>query len=519
MAKATLEIESILGGRAPSKYFVGDFQYQAGIAIDPDYPIGSEIMTSGAIVPTVYEKFSSTEVDSYPMWLITTTKNSNIYAYLANGKFVSYDSALANPASIGTPTSGAGNGGAYYNNYIYLSTPTDVSRYGPLNGSPSLANTFWTITLSLTALTNTTYPTIRGVSLPNHVMHPHNNGVLYIADFKDGQGLIHTLSTKKVTVEGDSNDTVIPSAYNSLDLPYGYYPTCFASYNTDLVIGAIQTTNSSVMQGKAALFFWDTTSSSFYRQVPIDDPYISGLQNVNGVLHLFSGSGQNGMRISQYLGGDSIAEIAFLEEGNTPFPGAIEAIASRIFFGTWTTYPATTGSVFSFGSKKSSLPQSFHNVIRTTSAGANPVVTAIRRFDQDSNVKAKLVVGWGNDSAKGIDKISTSGTYNSTIRFPWFNIGKKFRIEKIQIPLAVAVAANMSVTPKIYVDDEVTTAHQTLTEINNTNYSGKKNVIYKNPQLTANGEHNFMLELNFAGSVACPVTFPILIFVDIRDDE
>lgn len=519
MPKAVITIDSILGGQAPSKYFTGKDQYQASIAVDPDFPVGSEKKTSAVVIPTVYEKFSSTEIDSYPMWLVPTLKDSNIYAYMANGKFVSYNSSLASPSSIGTPTNGAGNGAAYYNNYLYLATTTDVSRYGPLSGSPSLANTFWTSTLSLTALTNTTYPTIRGVSLPNHPMHVHNNGVCYIGDFKDGLGMIHTLSTKKSTYEGEINDTVIPSAYNSLDLNWGFYPTCFASYNTDLVIGAIQTTNSTVKQGGAALFFWDTTSASFYRQVPIDDPYVTAIRNVNGVLHVFSGGGQGGMRISQYLGGDSVAEIAFLEDGLPPFPGAVEVVASRIFFGTPVTYPSAAGTVFSYGSKKASLPQSFHCIIKSTSAGANPVVTSIKAFLQDQNVSNQLVVGWGDDSAKGIDKKSASGTYGSVLRFPWFNVGKKFKIDKIQIPLAQTVAANMSLTPKIYIDDDVTTANQTLTAINSTNYPSKKNIVYKRPSITASPDHNFMLELNWAGTVACPVNFPITIDIDIVEDE
>jgi hypothetical protein len=275
------------------------------------------------------------------------------------------------------------------------------------------------------------------------------------------------------------------------------------------------------MQGKAALFFWDATSASFYRQVPVADPLVTALINVNGLLYVFSGNAQKGMRLSVYAGGDSLQQVAFLEEGAPPFAGSVEAWANKIYFGTWITYPEEAGVVFAFGSKNAELPQGFHCVIRTTSTGANPMVTAIKHVQQASNVTPQMVVGWGDDSAKGLDKRASSGTYDSIIRFPFVNIGQKFKIEKIKIPVGKAVATNMTITPKIYVDDNVdgTSPDHTLAVINDTNYSGKRNIVYKNPKMKVNPEHNFMLELNFAGTVELPVLFPISIDLDILDDE
>jgi len=105
------------------------------------------------------------------------------------------------------------------------------------------------------------------------------------------------------------------------------------------------------------------------------------------------------------------------------------------------------------------------------------------------------------------------------LRFPWFNVGRKFKIDKIQIPLAQTVATNMSLTPKIYADDDVSTPAQTLTAINPTNYPSKKNIVYKRPSITVSPDHNFMLELSWAGTVACPVNFPITIDIDVVEDE
>ena len=520
MPKTTIEIKSVLAGIAPTQYVSADSQYNSSIAIDPDYPIGSGIKTSGAIHPTVYEKFSGTNISGYPKWILNTTKTTLTYVYASDGKFVSYDSSLANEALIGTPTSGAGNGAAYYNNYIYLATPTDVSRYGPLNGTAALTDNVWTgATLgTLTALTNTTYPSLRGVALPNHAMHVHGDNSLYMCDFINGQGLIHRIHTKKVTAEGDTNDTTVPSAYNVLDLPFGFYPTAIESYGTDLAILAIQTTDTGIYQGKSALFFWDCASDSFYRQLMLPDPLATALFYHNGLLHIWSGNANNGVRLSAYLGGETLRQVIFLEEGTPPLAGAVDVMSNRVVFGGWTTLPAATACVWAYGSKNELLPKGYHNIVRSTSAGANGSVTAVKYVQQASSITPRLVVGWGDDSAKGIDKLSTTGTYAAVFRSEVFNIGQPFSIQKIRIPLGKTVAANMTVTPKIYLDDDVSTG-TALNAINTTNFSGKKNAVYKGSDLKAlGGQHNIMLEILFTGTVSLPVIMPIKIELDLLED-
>ena len=66
MSKTTVTIDSILGGIAATQYYSGAEQYNSAIAIDPDYPIGTGIKTSGVICPTVYEKFSGANISGYP---------------------------------------------------------------------------------------------------------------------------------------------------------------------------------------------------------------------------------------------------------------------------------------------------------------------------------------------------------------------------------------------------------------------------------------------------------------------
>lgn len=521
MSDIEIKIESILGGMDPSQYFNRENGYNSAIGIDPDLPVGTDVKTSGMLIPTVYEDFTTTHVDGDPMWLITNEQDENIYVYCNNGAFVRYDSSLASETDLTKPTAGAGNGAAFYNNYIYLAVPTNIARYGPMDGTPSIAQNVWTAATlgSQTALSNATYPTIRGTKIPNHAMHVHpSNNTLYVCDFAEGQGVLHQVETTKGAALGSDDDN---SAYNVIDLPFGFYPTDIESYGTYVVISAIQTTSSTIDQGPAALFFWDTTADSFYNRVDLADPLCTALKNVNGILYIFSGNSQSGFRISKYIGGDSVMEEAYFEDGYPPFAGAVEAIGSKIMFGSDTTYPEASASVLSFGSKRADLPQRLHNVIRSNATtDDNPRITSVKKVQQSSNIEPKVIVGWGDDSGYGIDKSGT-GTFNNVWRSELFKINAPYYIEKIRIPLGTALADNMEIVPKLIVDDGVET--KTLKTINTTNYeAGTRKIIYKPQELLdddAEGENNFILELNWGGTVELPVLLPIEIDVKLKDDD
>ena len=397
MALKSIIINSILGGQSATQYFPDDKNsYQSSIAIDPDMPIGSQVKASGCLVPTVYEEFSGVNITGYPKWLLTNIKNALLYAYASDGKVVSYSAALGSETLIGTPTSGAGNGAVYYNNYLYFVTPTDVSRYGPLDGTPALVNSVWTgATLgSQTALTNTTYPTIQGVQLPNHPMHYHGDLSVYMADVVNGAGVLHRIKTTKTTAEGDTNDG---SSYNALDLPKGWFITDIDSWGLDVAILAIQVSSSTLEQGKAALFIWDpTNTNTFYRgPIYLPDTLGTALMNVNGRLYIWSGNAVAGCRLSEYIGGDSISEIAFIEDGQPPMAGAVDSCGGRLVWPITTTVPEASVSILGYGSKNDKLKKVIHNIARTTSTGSSGICTALKAVQQGSSTQ-KLVLGWGD---------------------------------------------------------------------------------------------------------------------------
>lgn len=523
------QIESILDGWSSTNYFGSKGMFNSSLGIDPDLPVGSDTKTSGILVPSRYEKFSGTEFTGAPNWIIPNNKTTNTIVYSSDGKLHSFNSSIAmrtaDEASTSLPitiTGGAGNGAAFYNNFYYLAEATDISQYGGMNQGASIAKTenVWTgAKFGKSALTNTTYPTIQGISIPNHPMHVHTDNSCYIGDVVSGQGVIHRLRTKKVTIEGDTDDTTIPSAFNALDLPYGYYPTDIESYGTDLVIAAIQTTDSTVNQGKSALFFWDPTNTdTFYRQVALPDPLVTALLNVNGILYCWSGNASNGVRLSEYIGGETIREVAYQEEGVPPLAGAVDALGSRLVWGSMTTYPESSASVFAFGSKNDLLPKGLNNIIRSTSAGATQNVTAIKYVQQASNVTPRMIVGWSDASAKGLDKLSTTATFNNVWRSEMFNVGDRFVFKRLSVPLAGAVDATTTMTVKIYLDDA--SSSKTLAAVNNTNFPSKRRILFKGTELSeATGENNFYIEIKWTGTTNLPVSLPIKIKIDVTDDE
>lgn len=526
-----IKIESVLGGWSPLKYFNAPGQYRSSIGIDPDFPVDdSEVGSSGFIRPTAMSVFSGATLNSTPLWILTDPKSSTIYVYTTGGRVVSYSSSFASETNAASPTSGAGNGAAYYDNYHYFATPTQIFRYGPLNGSPALSNALIANSELLdgwnggsdSLLTNTTYPAVRGITLPNHVMHRHVDNKLYVCDVlsdstaNTNRGAVHFIKTSKTTVEGDTD---ADSTYNALDLPYGMYPTTLASYGTDLVIAAIEGTNTTIKQKPAAIYFWDTTSVSFQRviQEEFPDPLITAMLNVNGMLYVFSGNASGGCRISRLSGTYSLEEVAYLPDMLPPLQGAVDAEFNKIVFGGYTTDPEASGSVYSLGSKITGLGKTIHNIFRSTSAGSTPWVTAVKFVEHASFNSKRPIIGWKDASGQGLDKISTTYSQSNFWESPVYRIGQPFVIHSIYIPLAQAVAANMTLTPKLFFDNESTSL--TCKVINSTNYPNSERFIMLTPTQTgkARGLNDFFLQLKWSGSSPLlTVKLPITIVYDLE---
>lgn len=529
MALKTIQISGVTGGLAASPYLYAAGQFLNAVGIDPDQPISdnaNDYLPCGMVRPSGYTAFSGGSITAVPKWFVTNPKDALFYALLDNGRFVSYTSSFASETLIATASSCTGNGCIYYNNYIYVFTGTTVDRYGPLNGTPAYTTGVWTgATLgSLTALTNTTYPTVRDSTLlPNHVACVHGDGSLYFLDYVNGQGLVHRINTKKVTYEGDTNGTTVPSAYNVLDLPFGYMPTSIASFGTDLVISAIQTSDSTLKQGDSALFIWDAVSSSFRVQIPVSDAVITGLKNSNGTLYVFCGGlVNNGYRLAYYAGGETLKTIYFSSEGHSPLQGAIDALGDKLYWGTikmvqTTSSPEYYAVVMSAGSKDPNVPLKIQCPVKTAASATSSVgiVGAIAAIQQASFSAPNLVVGYKHSTTYGIAKKGT--TYGATVfHAPVVQVGHKFIIRRIRINFAKAIAASMTITPTVFLDDFSSSSTNGLRVINNTNYSKSEQYVEFKPDI--NGKRNFVLELRHSGTALLPIALPIEIDIETLTD-
>ena len=542
-----INIESIFGGQSELRYFGGKDQFQSSYAIDPDLPSSDSSPQiygpSGFLRPVSSQRIDFSFAGT-PMWMVSNPKDDLVYVLDSTGSAYTLQpdgytiTALSDGGSL---SSGSGNGAAYHKNYIYIFKNTDVARYGPLNGTPVYNGSYWVGSpLSTTALTNTTYPSLVRATkaLPNHPAHFHSSdGRLYFGDVVANQGTIHYIDTTKTTVEGDTNEA---SKYNALDLPHGYWPIDIESYGTDLAIALYEGSNDSVtLQRKAKLSFWDTTATNFNKIIDVEfpDPIITALQNVNGVLWVFSGQlGVLGTRICKFIGGYSFEQVAFINDSEPPFPGATTALLNRVLFaGTVASVKDAAGPacVWAYGSKTGKYTGLF-NVMGATASGATTDITSLAVVSQLGGLGVSTVglqvpiIGWntGTGVPFGIDRQTDAyGSVNPIWRSQTYRIGRPFKITKIRIPLANNIAdSTRIIVPKIFIDEA--RSSYTLTTINSTNYpnddaggaviAAPKNIVIRPDAVV--GQHNFFLELTWSGSSLITVGLPITIEYEILND-
>jgi len=533
-----IRIHTILGGNSVTSDFAQETQMRASLGIDPAQPIDDadtkySTVASGMLRPAASQKFSGTTITSAPLWMIPNPKNGNVHVYDAASSAYTIDATMTTVTALadaGT-LSGLGNGCEYYDNYQYFATATDITRYGPLNGAPGFVANYWTSTLGKTALQNTVYPTTfkNNLRLPNHFLKRTSNGYLWIADVVGNNGTLHYIKTTKTSVEGDTDNG---STYSAVTMGYGLWPTALEQANgTDLAIALYEGSTANLRQARAKVAFWNMTATNINKIIfcEFPDQIITALRNVNGILYAFSGNvNAQGWRMSRHTGAYSFQEVYYSETGEPPLPGAVDGILAQVLAGTFTTVPESDGVVTSYGLHKSQLSKGVFNVMRATGGNSSTSVTSLLIADNNEMGFMSPIIGWtqagegSTGASHGLDKQGTQ--YNNAPSVFWsqvFRIGQKFKVTKIRFPLCQAVAANMTVTPKIYVDSGLASytggVDAGLSVINNTNYSNSERNIVMRPQ-GCTGDHSFWLELRWTGSALLTMGLPITIEVQLIDD-
>lgn len=544
-----IRIESILGGHARTTHFAGKDQFRGSVGIDPGSPLpgssGSPYSTSiygvkpaGLIRPTKASPISGT-MNQTPLWMRGARSTTTIFVMDARGSVYTYaqgDASFTALSDIGA-TTGSGNGEEYYDNYMYFATNTDIARYGPLDGAAKFTPNYWTSTLSKTALENHSYPFVLlpsgiSTSLPNHYLHRHSDGRLYIADVVGNQGYIHFIKTTKTTVEGDTDSG---STYQALALPPGHAPLCMESYGSYLVIACFErdqtaSTSNIGIRGKSLrgkIAFWDTTSQNFnsITWVEFPDALITAMKNVNGTLYVISAPSEkaSGFRVSRYIGGFTFEEAWSSEEGLAPFPGGVDGTSSRLVFGSYTLTPKMTGCIYSLGLSANGISNGLFCPFSTSTAG-DAMITALVLPTYYPRGKAwDYPVFCSSDfsSAFNLEDFGLGGSSNMNARW-WsqvYRIGQRFKITKIRIPLAEPLTSLSSITPTIYTDDGFGTSY-TQTAITLANYPAtqpNRNIVIHPVNLT--GENNFWLELDWGSTYQIAVGLPITVEYELIPDD
>jgi hypothetical protein len=531
-----IRIESILGGMAPISFMPTENQFRYAIGIDPsatddgsggDYGVGT-----GLLVPTNYADVAK-ELQVVT-WIQNAPKTTSTFFYGASGSCYTrtgndiWQGGLSDGGTMSGTSHATGNGAssgngfAYYDNYMYLAKNTTIARYGPLDGDAVFDGDYWGTTLAKAELTDTTYPYPASYSfggrLPNHILHRHSNGKLYIADVVGNNGTLHSISTTKTTREGDTDNG---SKVNELTFGYGLWPTAIESYGDSVVIalyeGKPNIDGSAQMSAKIA--FWDTTSlrANSIMFVEFPDTLITAMKNINGVLYFFSTNPYGvGFRVSRYLGGSSIEEIGFYNNGASPMPGAVDGGSNRLIFGSIDTFNTSDGCVYSYGLANASYGNGLFitGAVTTTSTS---VVTALKLSTRYS-IKTQPVIAWSGNGVLGTVAYESSSSGRTTRKFHSniYRIGQPFKITKVRIPLLQNLAGDMTITPTLYFDNSARS--HTLKPINLTNYGGNTKTVVIRPDTTSNcsGDNDFYLEIVWSGA-NCTVSLPIVIDYELLD--
>lgn len=532
-----IKIESVLGGHSPTTHFAAANQYKASYGIDPGSPINDTINAtygtkpSGLLRPTISSTLTGT-LNNTPFWMDGVRGTTTIFVYDRGGSAYTFSpsgSTFTGLSDAGTLSNSSGNGMAYYDNYLYFAKDTDITRYGPLDGTPGFVDNYWTGTLGKTALTDTYYPLHNAggsySNLPNHFLHRHSDGRLYIADAVDNQGTLHFIQTTKTTVEGDTNNG---STYDYINVGYGLMITCMETYGEFLVMALFERdgTGNQTGRGKstrAKVAFWDTTSQNInsITWVEFPDGLITAMKNVNGTLYVFSAPAERafGYRVSRYVGGYSFEEVWSSEDGVSPFPGAVDGTSNRLVFGSRQAVPDTRGVAFSLGLSTNNLSNQGIFCPFAVNTSNDVSVTALLLNGGGATPSKSFdypFLAYGNYSGNyGIDGYySGSGSSESKWWSQLFRIGQPFKIISIRIPLAQILTSNMNVVPKIYIDSG--SGSETLRAITSANYGTNTQTIVIRPEnLTA--DNDFWLELYWLGSVECTIALPITIEYELLD--
>ena len=145
------------------------------------------------------------------------------------------------------------------------------------------------------------------------------------------------------------------------------------------------------------------------------------------------------------------------------------------------------------------------------------IITAVLRGQQNIAFPQFIMGGQGTGSEYALFKKTT--TYDFAVwRSQVYQIGRHFDVLQIKFTIVPDMAANMTIIPVLYFDNEDTNSIGET--INVTNYANSERLIRLNAKTfgnTVHGRNNFFIEFQFTGSALAVVELPIAVDVEVEE--
>jgi len=390
------------GGVAPSKY-LGNSNQAAWLK---HFDIDSEV---GVLKQQLDMADDGTGLDSDPDIQKFLATNSKVYALGedSSAKACIYSKTISNilidawtkevTVSSGALRTENNQMFLHYNDYLYFTEGGDITRYGPLSGSPSLTEGWGAANFG------SAIDAAGGLVAHSYVYFHHDN--------------------KLASWDGGSTYNI-----NALDIDVDYtiQDICIDAGGNNLLIAAHRGGNT---YGDSQLYVWNRTSSSFYA-IPTPDGIVKAVRNMGNFVRILcvktaaSSHEYGGVIIYDYAGGSLIKKHEYLVKG------AILPLLERdavfvdnnviyfgLVYGDEATY--TKSGMFRYGQMKVGLPETFllEKDLKGTNTHEVRQIYALDRFKGAtlcSYVNDVDAVNYVSKTQNGIAKNFTS-TYESLI--------------------------------------------------------------------------------------------------------
>lgn len=241
--------------------------------------VGMDLYTTKGVarLSRKMQKASGTVCTDFPLY-VTEANNGDVYVQGDTGviyKGTTNASSWAVVAGGPTPAANAGRGIIVWEDYLFAMTPTDVAVYGPLSGSPSWDNTWWTSTVGNPALVNT--------NLTPHV--PFINPALNFLYISNGRYVAYVQLNGPATTFDPTDATTFLTSNKAFIMPAYYIAQNIGFLPPKYTAIAVQNTMTN---SQADVVIWDGTTNTTATNV-VSLPGASGpvkqLLTRNGVLY------------------------------------------------------------------------------------------------------------------------------------------------------------------------------------------------------------------------------------------